>query len=1193
MMCFWGFSRSRESSEKQINNPVVVRWMKKRHIKFIILVGLYSLSFLLLLLAIRHFILVKAASADIRRQGEMRFAPLVERQKIFWEQAARKTRETGGFMGSILSGAPPEKPFSFQISGKSMRAWLTDAGTGLSLGIFVSDLDQKHDGAENFIQGFPLLQHHLSGLEKSFFNTFFVSKDNWIAVTPGNWVFEVEDEHDLHKDLFFETGRNEKKPEDPESVYFSELYYDDIWGNWLIAVRVPVFLGNEFQGMAGHHILVESFFELPDEKKWFDQGDLFLLNPDLELILHRDLQTFIQRDDFEMNQRFIFQDQLKDDLVRRIIADLKTAPFSGKIIESGRKSLLVLVNRIPILNWYQVFAMDKEKLAGPLEKHTTFFVLAAFAAFLLLTLLGFLFFLRNIVRPIRSFSLNLDRFQRTGAEQISEKKRPLFSPLNDLFVDMENVFTRISSDMREIRESKEYIETLMKTVQVFIIVFNKKLEPVYMNDYALMTLNIRKEEISAQNIFRYLDQSFLHDISREFDKTDNIMNRHTFLYLEGGGRIDVNVSLSRLRDAADRFIGYLAVVDDVTKQKRAEANLKNQIAFSRQIFRSIPDMIFIVDPKLKVVFYNQKAGEIIEKSGNAERYISYFLTEKALETGFDESLRNMIDRGQSIKQINVQNPFKGGFSFVDLIIEPLSSTSGIIGGMIIMRDISEWRNLTEKITNLQEFLERLIDASPYAVISINQHDQVTLWNQAAETLFDVQAENALNRNLFDVSPFFLSYREIINEVKIVKKTFSLNDQKMDFEKTSAAVLNLNFYPVQSDGRNVVINIEDMSKIRKLEDSLLQAQKMESLGLLTSGIIHDFNNILGGIIGYASLLDKKVSPDSDMKKYSSSIIDYSEKASSLIRQVLGFSKKKLSKKEILDLNAVIGELLNFLKMSLKNIQIFRKLSENPILLFADRTKLSQVIINLIINAKEALENCGQPKITVSTEEVLIKAREDLLDGPYAKITVSDNGSGIKQELLQKIFEPFFSTKDKEKSTSLGLAMVKDIIKNFNGAIDLESEFGKGTSFSILIPVIKDELYETQEEVKKKVETAIEGAVLLVDDELVIREIGEEMLNSLGIRCFTASNGDEALRIFTENQKEITLVILDIEMPGLSGDQVAEALKKMSPAIKILFSSGYTKDYLESKVFKEKIAHFIPKPFHLDQLSDKLNKLMRET
>jgi nitrogen-specific signal transduction histidine kinase/CheY-like chemotaxis protein len=603
-------------------------------------------------------------------------------------------------------------------------------------------------------------------------------------------------------------------------------------------------------------------------------------------------------------------------------------------------------------------------------------------------------------------------------------------------------------------------------------------------------------------------------------------------------------------------------------------------------------MILIIDTELKIVFYNEKAEKFLEKISPEDRNLTRLMTQQSIEVGFDESLRNIIRNGEYIKQINVLNPLQEGFQYVDLIIEPIKTTTGIIGGLIIMRDISEWRSLTEKIKNLQEFMGKLIDASPIAIISVNEYDSATIWNQAAERLFKTPSSRALKKNIFEIHPFFLSYKDVINEVKVLNKPIFLADQRMDFEDEPQSVLNLNLYPVQSEGRNVVVMVEDISEVRKLEDSLIQAQKMESLGLLTSGIIHDFNNVLSGIVGYASLLEQKITESEELRKYSTNIIASGERASSLIRQILDFSKKKLSRKEVLDINAVIEELLGFLKVNLRNIQVVKNLAERSIRLSADKTKMSQVIINLIINAKEALADTADPEIRVGTEEISVKGRENLIDGTYAQITVSDNGPGISQDNIQRIFEPFFSTKDKGKSTGLGLAIVSDIIRDYHGEIELESQPGKGTTFKILIPSLKEEIYEAPKPVTKSLESDLEGAVLLIDDEAVIREIGRDMLDSMGLGCFTAADGEEGIRVYEEHKDTITLVLLDIEMPGLSGDRVAETLRKMNPDVKILFSSGYTQDYLESKVFKGKIDHFIPKPFHLNQLSDTLNKLLRE-
>jgi CheY-like chemotaxis protein len=208
-----------------------------------------------------------------------------------------------------------------------------------------------------------------------------------------------------------------------------------------------------------------------------------------------------------------------------------------------------------------------------------------------------------------------------------------------------------------------------------------------------------------------------------------------------------------------------------------------------------------------------------------------------------------------------------------------------------------------------------------------------------------------------------------------------------------------------------------------------------------------------------------------------------------------------------------------------------------------------------------------------------------------IKITDNGIGIEKENIKKIFETFFTTKDK-KGTGLGLSTVKDIVNSYNGNIEVKSEYSIGTSFKILIPSIKQIVYEPRKYIKKEFEPSIKGNVLLIDDEEVIREIGKDMLNSLKINCLTARDGEEGIEVYKKNRDKIDIIILDIELPGISGEKVFDILKQINPDIKILIASGYGKDYLEKKVFQKKIKNFMAKPFQLNQLSKNLNELMKE-
>ncbi len=508
----------------------------------------------------------------------------------------------------------------------------------------------------------------------------------------------------------------------------------------------------------------------------------------------------------------------------------------------------------------------------------------------------------------------------------------------------------------------------------------------------------------------------------------------------------------------------------------------------------------------------------------------------------------------------------------------------------MLRDISEWRSLTGQLRSLQGFMQKLINASPYAVISLNEHGLITTWNSAAERILGVAFANAFGKNLYDLLPLFEKYKDAINEVMILKKTVYLNDEQVFIGEEDFKVANFTFYPVTAEQNGVVIHMEDVSALKKLESSLIHAQKMESLGLLTSHIIHDFNNLLSGIMGYASLLEKKIADNPKVQKYVSTIITSSERASTLINQLLNFSRKKMAEKEVLNVNDLIKEALDFLAMNLKSINLDIQLYQSQILLQADKTKISQILINLLVNARDALEGVERPIIRLRTDRVEISGQNDLLDGPYALVEISDNGGGINPENQKKIFEPFFTTKGQGRGTGLGLAIVREIIHDYNGRIELNSQVGRGTVFSILLPVFEQPLAAPAPREEALPETPLEGLVLLIDDEEVVREIGADMLKTLGLKCLTAVNGNEGIEAFKKNP-DIALVILDVEMPGISGEKVFHILRELRPDIKILIASGYGRDYLESEVFKSKIAYFMPKPFKTEQLSYQVTRLLR--
>jgi two-component system cell cycle sensor histidine kinase/response regulator CckA len=386
----------------------------------------------------------------------------------------------------------------------------------------------------------------------------------------------------------------------------------------------------------------------------------------------------------------------------------------------------------------------------------------------------------------------------------------------------------------------------------------------------------------------------------------------------------------------------------------------------------------------------------------------------------------------------------------------------------------------------------------------------------------------------------------------------------------------------------------LEELKSTQKQLLHAQKMESMGTLAGGIAHDFNNLLSGILGYASLLKIKIDPDCPTYKYADTIEQSTVKASRLTQQLLAFSRGGKYQSQIINLNKSIDETLHILERTIpKKIQIAKSLASDLWTVEADPSQIEQVLMNLGINARDAMPTGG--KLTVTTENVHLNNGFNIgyieaTPGNYVKISISDTGEGIPEGIQSKIFDPFFSTKGKGKGTGLGLAVVYGIVKNHGGYINVKSDPAKGTtSFEILLPMS----YKTEETADIVTESKIPGGhetILLVDDEEVLRNLGQEILTDKGYTVFLASNGLEAIKRYKKQGGNIDLVILDMIMPKMDGMETYKRLKGMNSSLKILISSGYSQDTQNHKDFRDGIEGFVQKPYEIDKLTKKVREVL---
>ncbi len=390
--------------------------------------------------------------------------------------------------------------------------------------------------------------------------------------------------------------------------------------------------------------------------------------------------------------------------------------------------------------------------------------------------------------------------------------------------------------------------------------------------------------------------------------------------------------------------------------------------------------------------------------------------------------------------------------------------------------------------------------------------------------------------------------------------------------------------------NYVSVQRDVSHEVRLERQLRQAQKMEAIGTLAGGIAHDFNNLLMGIQGNISLSLLDIEADSPFVKNLNKIEQYIQNGVDLTKQLLGFARGGKYEISLLNLNELLEEQNLMFSRTNKEIIFKNKFKPDLWRFEADRGQIEQVLMNLYLNALQAMPDGG----TLTTRTANVTIDEDhyspyyVRAGKYIRMIIEDTGIGMDEDIQQRIFDPFFTTKEMGRGTGLGLASVYGIVKNHEGFINVFSKTGQGTRFEIYLPS-SDKGMPIEEKV---VEEFVEGqeTVLLVDDEDMIIDVGTRMLNKLGYKVFTAQDGREAIAVFKKHQEKIDVIVLDMIMPQMGGGETYDQIKKIKPGVKVLLSSGYSINGQASEILKRGCNGFIQKPFNLQNLSQNLRAIL---
>jgi len=388
-------------------------------------------------------------------------------------------------------------------------------------------------------------------------------------------------------------------------------------------------------------------------------------------------------------------------------------------------------------------------------------------------------------------------------------------------------------------------------------------------------------------------------------------------------------------------------------------------------------------------------------------------------------------------------------------------------------------------------------------------------------------------------------------------------------------------------------IQDLTERRNMEGQLHQAQKMESVGNLAGGVAHDFNNMLGVIIGRAEVAQQRLPADNPVQSDLQEILQSAHRSADLTRQLLAFARKQTASPRVIDLNEVIDGMLRMLRRLIgENISLRWQPGASLWPIRIDPAQIDQILANLVVNARDAIRNVGT--ISLETENIAfdaeyVQAHPEFVQGDFVRLSVSDTGSGMTKEVMARVFEPFFTTKELGKGTGLGLAMVYGIVKQNDGFINVYSEPGRGTTFNLYFGRSRETVQTPAQPVTLPSATGHE-TILLVEDEPSLLELGTMLLTRLGYRVLTVGSPQEALERVSTNSESIDLLITDVVMPEMNGRDLAEAIRKIRPGIRVLFMSGYTADVIAHHGVIEAGKAFLQKPFNRSQLANTVRQVL---
>jgi len=762
-----------------------------------------------------------------------------------------------------------------------------------------------------------------------------------------------------------------------------------------------------------------------------------------------------------------------------------------------------------------------------------------------------------------------------------------------------------------LRDSEEKFRTIAETASDAIIVIDEAGTIELANPATEKIFGYSSAELLHQNLSMLMPQRFqgAHcDGLARYVRTGKRSIAWEAVELPGlhrdGTEVPLELSFGAFTKEGKRF--FTGIIRDISERKRTEEALHESEERFRGLFENAKDTVFTCDLSGNFTSIN-RAGEILTEYSREEALESNFKRVVAAEylTVAQEMISRKASGGDLATIYELEIVAKSGRRVsVEISSRTIHSGGKPVGVQGSARDITERKRAEDALRRSEEQYRILFECNPQPMWVFDlETSQFLALNDAAVRHYGYSREHFLSMTLGDLHSAKDAERLAKEELQKIDGLRHLGEWRHRTADGNTISVEITANATSFGGRRAgLVLVNDISERKRAEEALSasqaqlqQSQKLEAIGQLAGGVAHDFNNLLTAITGYSDLSLRRLNEGDPIRRNLEEIKKASNRAASLTRQLLAFSRKQILEPKVLDLNAVVKDMYKMLRRLIgEDMDLATNAAQDLGKVKADPGQVEQIIMNLVVNARDAMPRGG--KVTIETANVTLDERYafehvPVQTGDYVMLAISDTGCGMDKETQSHIFEPFYTTKAASKGTGLGLSTVYGIVKQSGGFIWVYSEVGKGTSFKIYLPLIAD--VRVQEKPKPQTAPAdLSGdeTILLVEDEEVVRRMARLILESRGYRVLEAVEGQDALRVFCEHAGEIDLMLTDVIMPGMSGRVLAERVAALCPELPVLYMSGYTDDAIVRHGLLGDQLEFIQKPFAPEILSRKVRSVL---